>query len=142
MRMNLSSMDSQRGFTLLEILVAFTILGIAITVIIQLFSANTRAIAASQGYSAAVSAAEAKMRAILDTRNLSEGQWDEQTEDGYSANVTVSEILTERTTGLPLKMQSIRLVLYWMNGSKQKTVVLRTARVVERPISQGGTSAQ
>jgi len=73
-----------KGFTLLEVLVALAILGIAITVVLQLFSANLRSIAASEDYISAVTTAEARLRDILDDEELSEKSWSETTSDGYS----------------------------------------------------------
>ena len=53
---------NRKGFTLLEVLVATAILGMAIAVILQLFSANLRAIALSRDYVSASIKAEAKMK--------------------------------------------------------------------------------
>jgi len=51
---------AEKGFTLIEVLVAVALLGIAVTVVIQLFSANLRAIASSEDYIYASARAEAK----------------------------------------------------------------------------------
>ncbi len=123
----------EEGFTLLEILVALTILGVAITVMIQLFSANLRSISASRSHTLAVAAAEARMRDVLADRDLAEKQWREQTEDGYTISVSVSDILNERTERLPLKLLEIELALQWMNGAKLKTITLKTLKLVGKP---------
>ena len=78
-----SSLPSECGFTLLEVLVALTILGMAIVVIIQLASANTRSITKTDAYTKSVLKADAKMSEFMDRTDLTEGQWTEQTEDGY-----------------------------------------------------------
>jgi prepilin-type N-terminal cleavage/methylation domain-containing protein len=87
----------EHGFTLLEILVALAIMGIAVTVLFQVFSANLRSIAVSDDYVSAVVRAEAKMREVLDNDKLTENAWSETTAEGYRLNVTVSETLNQRT---------------------------------------------
>ena len=76
-------MRSRQGFTLLEILVSLSIIAVAVTVVLQLFSADLRAISASENYLSAVTKAEAKMREVLDNEDLAEKAWSDATPDGY-----------------------------------------------------------
>ncbi|MFH0933263.1 MAG: prepilin-type N-terminal cleavage/methylation domain-containing protein [Nitrospirota bacterium] len=123
-----------RGFTLLEILVALAILGIAITIILQLFSANLRALSASGDYVSAVTKAEAKMREILDDANLSEKSWSEVTDDGYGFDASVTETLKDRTENLQVRMLEVALTVQWTKGSKKKSLTLKTMKVVNKQI--------
>lgn len=122
------------GFTLLEVLVALAILGIAITVVLQLFSANLRSIAASEDYISAVTTAEARLRDILDDEELSEKSWSETTSDGYRMDVTVSDALTERTDNLQVKALSIDLTIRWVKGVKENSINLKTMKLVEKKV--------
>ncbi|MEK6673273.1 MAG: type II secretion system protein [Nitrospirota bacterium] len=123
-----------RGFTLLEVLVALAILGIAITVVLQLFSANLRSIAASEDYVSAVTTAEARLRDILDDEKLSEKSWSETTSDGYRMDVTVSDALSERTDNLQVKALSIDLTIRWVKGVKEKSIIIKTMKLVEKKV--------
>lgn len=123
-----------KGFTLLEVLVALAILGIAITVVLQLFSANLRSIAASEDYISAVTTAEARLRDILDDEELSEKSWSETTSDGYRMDVTVSDALTERTDNLQVKALSIDLTIRWVKGVKENSINLKTMKLVEKKV--------
>ncbi|MGE5238662.1 MAG: type IV pilus modification PilV family protein, partial [Chloroflexota bacterium] len=78
------------GFTLLEVLVAVALLGIAVTVVLQLFSANLRTLAASEDYVAAVTQAEVKMRELLDQESLIETAWTETSEEGHIMDVSIT----------------------------------------------------
>ncbi len=127
---------NERGFTLLEILIALTILGMAVTVIIQLASANSRSIMAADGYTKAALEAETRIREVLDKKPLPEGQWSEQTENGYMINYTVTEVLDQRTEGLPLRLLRIDLVLS-ENGATRPPLTVRSLKVVERPAADG-----
>ena len=127
-------MRTQRGFTLLEVLAAVAILGMALTVIMQLFSANLQGIAASDDYLAASMAAEAKMREVITRGDFSEQAWSETTTEGYRADVSIRPALEERTESLPVTLHEITLSLRFESGSKERTITLRTLRAAARSI--------
>src|SRR4030042_4140210 len=114
-------LDSRRGgFTLLEVLVAIAILGIAVTVVLQLFSANLRAISVSGDYISAATKAEAKMREILSDDELSERSFNEVTDDGYRMDVSITDALRERTENLYVRLLEINLTIHWVRGTKER----------------------
>jgi len=125
---------TQRGFTLLEVLAAVAILGMALTVIMQLFSANLQGIAASDDYLAASMAAEAKMREVIDKGDFSEQDWSETTDEGYRVDVSIRPALEERTESLPVALHEITLSFRFESGSKERTITLRTLRAAARSI--------
>jgi len=123
---------SHNGFTLLEVIVAIAILGIAISVVLQLFSANLRAISVSGDYVAAATKAEAKMREILSDDRLSEKSFSEATQEGYRIDISITDIMKERTENLQVKLLEVDLTIHWIQGTKQKSMSLRTFKVVEK----------
>ena len=125
-------MKRSAGFTLLEVIVAIAILGLAITVVLQLFSANLRAISVSGDYVAATTRAEAKMREILSDDRLSEKSFSEATQEGYRIDVSITDVLKERTENLQVKLLEVDLTIHWIQGTKQKSMSLRTFKVVEK----------
>jgi general secretion pathway protein I len=128
------SRPDPHGFTLLEVLVAIAILGIAVTVVLQLFSANLRAISASGDYVYAVTKAEAKMREILSDDKLSDKSLSETTDDGYRIDVSITDALKDRTENLQVRLLEINLTVHWMRGTKDKSITFRTMKVVEKEI--------
>ena len=122
------------GFTLLEVLIAVAILGIAVAVVLQLFSANLRALSASEDYVAASAKAEAKMREILDDDNLTAKSLSEATDDGYRIDVSVSETLQERTANLQVTLMDISLTVFWTKGIKERSLTLRTIKAVQKQL--------
>ena len=124
----------REGFTLLEILVALALLGIAITVILQLFSTNLRALSVSGEYVSAALRAEAKMRDILEDTDLKEKSWSEVTDEGYRFDASVTEMLKERTENLQVRMLEITLTTQWLENLKTKSLTLRTLKVVYKRI--------
>jgi len=126
--------SANRGFTLLEVLVAVALLGIAVTVVMQLFSANVRAISASGDYISASVKAEAKMREILDDDDISEMSFSEITDDGYRMDVSIAEVLQERTENLPVRLLEIGLTVYWTSGIHERSFTLRTMKLLEKEV--------
>lgn len=127
-------MNREKGFTLLEILVALALLAIAVTVVIQLFSANLKAIYSSEDYINATIKAVSKLREVLSDDNLSERSWSETTDDGYTIYGDVYKTLKERTEDLNLDLLEIDLTVRWMVGSREKSINLRTIKVVSKKI--------
>jgi general secretion pathway protein I len=130
----LSSPSRCAGFTLLEVLVAVAILGIAVAVILQLFSADLRAIAVSGHYVDAATKAEAKMRELLDDDTLAERSSSELTNDGYRIDVSVTPALGDRTENLPVRLLDISLTVRWIKGTKERALSLRTMKMVNKQI--------
>jgi type II secretion system protein I len=128
-------LNSRReGFTLLEVLVAIAILGIAITVVLQLFSANLRAISVSGDYVSAAIKVEAKMREILSDDKLSEKSSSETTDDGYRIDVSVTDALKERTDNLQVRILEIDLTVHWTRGTKERSLAMKTMKLVNKEI--------
>ena len=122
------------GFTLLEVLVALAVLGIALVVIFQLFSADLKGLAASDYYANAVIKADSKMREILDDDALSEKTWSEMTGDGYRIDAVVTNAIAERTENLQVKLLEINLAVHWTSGIRERTITLKTMKLVNKPV--------
>ncbi len=120
------------GFTLLEILVSLSIVAIAVTVVLQLFSADLRAVAASEDDASAVLKAEAKMREVLDNDDLTETTWSEATPDGYRMDVSVADTLKEKTNSLQVRLMQVVLTTRWFKGTKEKTLTLTSMKVINK----------
>jgi general secretion pathway protein I len=129
-----SSLRSKSGFTLLEVLVAFSLLSTATILIFQLFSANMRNISLSEDYISAVVTADARMRDILEDDALTVNYWSEKTDSGYRIDVIVSDTLQQRTRELPVRLLEIALTIHWIKNMKEKSFTMRTMKMVERKI--------
>lgn len=132
---NFSVLHSRKGgFTLLEVLVAIALLGIAITVVLQLFSANLRAIAASEDYVSAIIKAESKMRDVLDDKDISEKSWSETTDDGYRIDVLIYDAMKDRTENLQVRLLEVNLIIHWIKDTKERSLTLKAMKVIEKKI--------
>jgi prepilin-type N-terminal cleavage/methylation domain-containing protein len=131
-RWPLRDLHSPGGFTLLEVLISLALLGIALTVILQIFSANLRNIGSAEDYGYAAAKASARMREIVDNKAMSETAWTERTPDGYKIDVSVVESLKDRTANLPVRLLQVDLTIHWLKGTRDKSLTFRTIKTVVR----------
>ena len=122
------------GFTLLEVLIALALLSIALTVILQLFSANLRGIAISEDTTKAMMKADSAMREVLDDEDIAEKSSSTTTNDGYRIDVAITSAEEERTNNLSMKLLEINLTVHWRDGIKERAVTLKTMKAIPRKI--------
>jgi type II secretion system protein I len=125
-------MANRKGFTLLEVLVSLALMAIAVTLLMQLFSADLRAISRSGDLTWASVMADARIKKIVDELSPDAASWSEVTQDGYRMDVSISEALNERTESLPFKLMEVSLTVGWTEGRKEKSLRLNTLKLVER----------
>jgi type II secretion system protein I len=120
------------GFTLLEILVALAIMAIAVTLVLQLFSVNLRAVSIAGDMTSAAIRGEARIREILAEPSLTETSWSEALADGYRMDISISEVLKERTDNLPVKMMEVSLTIHWIEGRREKSLSLKSQKIADK----------
>ncbi len=121
------------GFTLLEILVAFVILTTVVTVVLQLFSANLKALRMSVDYLTATLLADIRMKDILEGSQFKEGTSSE-TKEGYVMDITITETLKDRTKDLSWKVFEVVMDVSWQKGTKKRSFSLKTCKTVKREV--------
>jgi prepilin-type N-terminal cleavage/methylation domain-containing protein len=133
-RSKLKSLKGISGFTLLEVLVALALLGIAVTAVLQLFSANLKSLSASEQYVAGSLEAQSKMREVLDGQEFSERTWSGVTGNGYRFQVSVTDSLPERVENLRVKLVAVEVKVYWDRGASEKSLTLKTMKMIEKTV--------
>jgi general secretion pathway protein I len=122
------------GFTLLEVLVALSLLGLAVTVVLQLFSADLKSLSASEGYVNCTLEAQAKMRELLEDPELAEGVQNGLTRNGYRYEAVVTETEKERGENLPVRLLAVEIKVFWKEGAGEKSVSLTTLKMKEKKV--------
>ena len=122
---------STTGFTLIEIVVALAILGIGLTVIIELFSGGLRLGRTSEEYTRAMGYARMKMEEITSKRNIQEGTDEGDFDNTFHWQMDVQKIdllPIPKDTDLkpPVDLFFVKVNVLWKSGSKERSASLET----------------
>ena len=126
----------ERGFTLLEVLVATLVMGLAVVGLLSAISTSMRNAARVTDYDRVVLLARAQMDTLLLNRRLPyrsiiQGSFDPTLmggrEAGWRARVTPFEKGVIPEVGLAV-LERVELEVWWNNGSDRRTFTLDTFR--------------
>lgn len=122
----------QSGFTLLEVLVALAIAGLALAVMSEAATGGFLASKTAAGYQEALSRAKSHMASLGSDTTVVPGQAEGDDGGGYHWRYRVIEIgRQEQPAGLAL--YEIEVGVAWSAGGHRREVVLRTERA-RRPL--------
>lgn len=139
-RQPLKSIAAQKGFTLIETLVAVMILSISLVVIMQLFSGGLKSNKISGDYLYGIFHAREKMEELLLMPELLPGSYSGDFDDGYTwqASVDVVEEVAETEEAariserMPVAIMRINLAVSWKTGIREKNYPLSTTTLIDK----------
>lgn len=121
---HVAGLAGNRGFSLLEMLVALVILALSLGALYQAAGGATRIVAVDREYGYAIALAQSLMAERTDTRldqKVSQGR----SEDGYRWEV-VSQPLPAGETDQSVRLDEIVVMVSWGSGLSDRQVVLRS----------------
>ncbi len=126
----------KQGFTLIEVVVAIAILGIALTVIIELFAGGLRLARTSKEYTKAVNYASTKMGEIDSQKTFEEGVTEGEFDETFHWRVTTNKVnilAVERPweVKVPIQLFKIKVDVLWKSGSKERSTSTETYRTMK-----------
>ena len=136
-------MSGKRGFTLLEMLVASTIMAIAIVGLLSGIAGATRNAVRLRDYDRAVQLARLRMNELLSDATIPQGQslggtFDPALTGGvpitWQARLSTVETSPQKMTGQPY-LERIELRISWMSGEQTRSFTLDAHR--SRILKQG-----
>lgn len=130
--------DRARGFTLIEVLVAFAILALALGVLLQVFSGGLENARVSEAYTTAALLAESKLAAVGAEEPLAEGQSEGRFDDRFRWRVDVRPYEEGRSGAAdpdawPVSAFEVAVTVSWDQGDEERSVSLSTLRLAAKP---------
>ncbi|MEA3278178.1 MAG: prepilin-type N-terminal cleavage/methylation domain-containing protein [Pseudomonadota bacterium] len=124
---------SQGGFSLLEVVVAFSILALTLGLLLQIFSRALNTTALSGTYSRAATLAEAELNAVGIDYPLEAGSHSGESEDGFEWEVFVDPYdLGDLGLEVPVAPYSVTAVVSWPDSGGRRQITLTTLRLGEQ----------
>ena len=135
----------QRGFSLIEVLVAFVILALVATALFNLFSVSLNNVAAAEEWSRALTVAESRLDAATVAQPLREGSESGNTTDGRVQWMTtvapytgpaVDPELEAASQALATRLFRINVEVKYTGGDgKSRTLSLSTVRLGRKALT-------
>jgi general secretion pathway protein I len=121
-----------RGFTLIETLVAISILAISLVVLMQLFSGGLKSSRLSDEYTRGIFHAREKMDEILLAQELTEGVIGGEFDDGFKWRAEALQLYIKeaRDVKLPFRAFNIKVAVTWDAGGREKLFSISAIKLV------------
>jgi len=122
---------------LIEVVVALAILGVGLTVIIELFSGGLRVARTSMEYTKAVNYARIKMEEIAMKPVVGEGIEDGESEDKtfrWQVGVKKVDLLSiDKSVDYkpPIELFRVKIDVFWRSGSKERSASVESFRAIK-----------
>jgi general secretion pathway protein I len=129
----MTARNSDRGFTLIETLIAISILAISLVTLLQLFSGGLRSSTLSDEYTRGIFHAREKMDEILLAGELTEGVIGGEFDDGFKWRAEALRLNSEEARGvrLPFRAFNIKVDIMWDAGGHEKHFAISAIKLVK-----------
>ena len=127
--------SANRGMTLIEVLVAFVILALAMGVILQIFSGGMRNARLAEGYSRAVFLAESRLASVGLEQALAVGEVSGQVNPDLRWRVNISPLDDGGASGqlaMPMQLYQVRVTVSWIDEGRQRQIEFGSLRLGPR----------
>ena len=131
-----SKRQRQEGFSLLEILIAFSILALSLGILLNIFSGGLRRTIVSEEYQKAVTIAQAKISAAGVEFPMDEGQKQGQSLDKFNWSLVMQPLNTDdvaaASEAMGIQVYEVISRVQWMAGDNDRQVELITLKLSKK----------
>lgn len=123
------------GYTLIEVLVAFMILALALTVLLRIFSGGVRSVSVSSEYARAVLIAESRLAAAGIDGVLAPGETSGIDDDRYEWTRTVHEYTPSpdyKASVQNVPAYFVTVSVAWPHGEGTRSIDISTIRLLRK----------
>lgn len=128
-----STIRTQTGFSLIEVLVAFSIFAMSLGVIFQIYGTGARSTILSDEYTRAVMIAQSKLvsTGIEDTQSNGESNGVEDDKYQWTTRIRPTENEDiELETNFTIVKRNVEVEIIWQSRGKSRSVKLNTIRLI------------
>ena len=126
---------ARRGFTLVEVLVAFAIVGLSLAVIARIFSTGVQSSRAADAATVATLLAESSLASIGIETPLREGEDSGALDGGFRWRSTVQRFESDTAEGIApadVRLYEVSVTVSWNESESERSVSLSTLRLAPR----------
>jgi general secretion pathway protein I len=134
-----TQLNKQKGFSLLEILIAFSILALSLGILLKIFSAGVNTAVVAEDYTAAVQIAESLMAKTGVETPLQAGQDSGLKNEKYHWLVEVSPFVFNPenvdNTAITAALFKVKVIVSWGDdNANSRQVKLTTLKLINKPL--------
>ncbi len=115
-------------------LIAVSILAIAVTVLMQVFSNNLRSLSYSEDHINALIRAEEAIRDLSISSEIAEGSYLSRTPEGFIIKSDVIAVNSERTKDIPVSMFEVTVTVLWQKDKGERSITLKTYKTIAKKV--------
>jgi general secretion pathway protein I len=129
--------NRNQGFLLIEVVVALAILGVGLTVVIELFSGGLRLARASMEYTKAVNYARIKMEEFTAKPAVEEGTEEGESDDKtfrWQVGVKKVDLLSiDKSVDYkpPIELYQVKIDVFWKSGTREKSTSIESLKAIK-----------
>ena len=127
-------MKRDSGFSLIEIMIAFVIMSIALTIVIRVFSTGLRTVSETEKYNIAVQIAESLMARVGEDISLDESQMTGEIEKIYDWQINIEPMFVDYKLSMVeqpnsnMQFKTVNVRVEWGDDEKISKVELNTIK--------------